>query len=332
LAEEHPRLWLASMERGLQDPDNVVRAWLDAHRTAVLHVDQGYNYLRLYADREETPVVSPTFQPQYGVDALHGGGVLVGYDLLTSEHRPGDQVNLGLYVRSRSSAQRLGVDWVGPDGDVAAESEVEVPTVPEQDAVVRLTVPFVVYGYTPPGRYWAEVYALGTETQTLDGGARVRLPVGRVTQSRRLPRKEIAQPLEAELGEGRIRFLGFGLDPAGAVQAGKTLAVDLHWQALEPLDNDYTVFVHLIGGYNPATGGPVWAQDDSWPLSGGHPTTRWLPGQIVVDRHVLEVPEGTPPGVYQIEVGLYDALTGERLSVLDADLDRIVVGEIELTH
>ena len=108
--------------------------------------------------------------------------------------------------------------------------------------------------------------------------------------------------------------------------------MDLHWQARERLDKDYTVFVHLVGDYNPATGGPVWAQDDSWPLAGGHPTSRWLPGETVAERHVVEVPEGTPPGRYQIHVGLYDALTGERLSISDADPDRIVIGEIEIRY
>ena len=37
--------------------------------------------------------------------------------------------------------------------------------------------------------------------------------------------------------------------------------MDLHWQALHTLGTNYTVFVHLVGGYNPATGGPIWAQD-----------------------------------------------------------------------
>jgi 4-amino-4-deoxy-L-arabinose transferase-like glycosyltransferase len=331
LAEKHPRLWLASMERGLQDPDNVVQPWLDAHRRAALHVDQGYNSLRLYVEGGEVPLVSTTFQPQVRLDAVHGGDVLVGYDLPAREHRPGDQVNLGLYVRSQSTPLALGVDLVGSEGQVVATHEVAVPAVPEHNAVVRVTVPFAVYGYTTPGRYWAEVYIRGPGSLEMDG-ARTRLPVGRVTQSHRLPKQEIDQSLEVDLGEGQIRFLGFGLEPADAVQAGTPLTVDLHWQALGDLDKDYTVFVHLVGGYNPATGGPVWAQDDSWPLAGGHPTTRWLPGQVVVDRHVVEVPEGTPPGVYQIHVGLYDALTGERLSVADADQERIVIGEIELIH
>lgn len=336
LAERHPRLWLASMERGLQDPDNVVRAWLDERLTAVLHVDQSYNYLRLYADDQVTPVVSPTFQPQHSLDVVRGGDVLVGYDLLTHEFRPGDQVNLGLYVRTQPLPLSLGVDWVGPEGRVVVQrrvavNEIESPVAAAHDAVVRLTAPFTVYSYTMPGRYWAEVYALGSGTLQLDG-ARVRLQAGRVTQSRRLPKAEIAHPLELELDEGRIRFLGFGLEPEQEIEVGQPLAVALHWQAVERLETDYTVFVHLLDGYNPATGGPVWAQDDGYPLSGGHPTTRWLPGQVIVDRHIVQVPEGTPPGVYQIHVGLYDALTNERLRVSDVDQDQIMIGEIELTN
>jgi hypothetical protein len=240
-------------------------------------------------------------------------------------------VNLGLYVRSQPTPLTLGVDLIGPEEQAIETQEIEVPLTPEPGAVVRLMASFAVYGNTTPGRYRAEVYALdGGPSQA--AGARVRLPVGRVTQSRRLPRQEVAQSLEAELGEGRVRFLGFGLQPADAIVAGEPLTVALHWQALEPLDVEYTVFVHLVGGYNPATGGPVWAQDDSWPLAGGHPTTRWLPGQVVVDRHVLDVPAETPDGTYQIHVGLYNALTGERLSVTDADQDRIVIGEITTTH
>jgi 4-amino-4-deoxy-L-arabinose transferase-like glycosyltransferase len=329
LAEAHPRLWLASMERGMQDPEDVVQPWLDAHRTPVLHVDQGYNSLRLYVKDEGTPVVVPGFEPQVRVDPAYGGDILVGYDLPAPEVRPGDRLNLGLYVRSQPTPLALGVDWVGPEGQVVATYDLEAPAVPGREALVRLAAPMAVYTYTTPGRYSAEVYLRGTGPMEMDG-SRIRLPAGRVTQSRRLPKREIAQPLEAELGEGRVRLLGYGWAPEDAVQAGTALRVDLHWQALHTLGTNYTVFVHLVGGYNPATGGPLWAQDDSWPLGGGHPTTRWQPGQVVADRHVIEVPEGTPPGVYQVQVGLYDALTGERLSVAGADRDAVVIGEIKV--
>ena len=56
-------------------------------------------------------------------------------------------------------------------------------------------------------------------------GARIRLPAGRVTQSRRLPRREIAAPQAVDLGEGRVRFLGSGLEPADAVKGGQAWTV-----------------------------------------------------------------------------------------------------------
>ena len=136
---------------------------------------------------------------------------------------------------------------------------------------------------------------------------------------------------EATLGVGRVAFLGYTVSPSGGVRAGATLTVDLFWHAQGPLEKNYTVFVHLLGPYNPATGGPVWAQDDSQPLGGGHPTSRWQPGQTVPDRHSLDVPGNTPPGEYQIEVGLYEASTGVRLPVDGGDETRILLEPIQVT-
>jgi hypothetical protein len=331
LVEQHARVWLASMERGLQDPDDVVRTWLDAQRTTVLQVDQGHNSLRLYSSDGKIPVVSSRFEPEHTVDAVRGGDVLLGYDLPTEEFRPGDRINLGLYVRSQPSASVLGVDWVGPDDRVIESDEIQMPVPLGGDAVLRLTAPLAVYSYTVPGRYWSEIYARGAGALG-ESAARVRLPVGRVTHSRRLPPVKVANPQPVEVGEGLIRFLGFELDPAERVAAGDRLSVELYWQAQQHMAQDYTVFVHVVGDYNPATGGPVWAQDDSYPMGGGHPTTRWLPGQTVADRHVIHVPLGTPAGRYQLRVGMYNALDRERLRVADADQDQITIGEIDITN
>jgi hypothetical protein len=142
-------------------------------------------------------------------------------------------------------------------------------------------------------------------------------------------RPEIEQA--ATLGEGQFAFEGYRLRPSNGVKAGKVLVLDLFWQALEPVDMSYTVFVHLLGPYNPATGGPLWAQDDSQPMHGGHPTIRWQLGQVVPDRHELEIPASTPPGVYQIEVGLYVASTGQRLPVDGTGMDRLLFGEVQVT-
>jgi hypothetical protein len=329
LAAKHPRLWLASFERALQDPDNLVEQWLEANRIPVLNVAQRYNYLRLYTAGGDAPATGSAYRPQHLIDARLGSRTLVGYDMPTDEYRPGDIVRMALYLRpgtDRTELDAIVVDWVAPDGRVADRRELSIPAVAEKDRAVRLMVSFAVYEYTLPGHYAIEVYPAGKDTD------RVRIAAGRVTHSRRLPRCEADRSRDVSLGDGLVRFLGYRVRPVKRVRPAARMTVDLCWQAQRRLVTEYTVFVHLLGRYNPVTGGPVWAQDDSQPMGGGHPTTRWLPGQTVVDRHVLVLPDDIPPGTYAIEVGLYDASTGERLSVSDSDQDRILISEVQITQ
>jgi hypothetical protein len=147
------------------------------------------------------------------------------------------------------------------------------------------------------------------------------LAFGRVTiQGTSLPPRvgSPAHPMEAELGES-IRFIGYDLAPEGAVEPGAELVFDLYWRATANVSSDYTVFVHLLGAFNPATGGPVWAQHDGRPLDGQYPTNHWVPGSTIRDRHIVAVPPNTPPGEYDVEVGLYALASGERLIVFHPD-------------
>ena len=65
------------------------------------------------------------------------------------------------------------------------------------------------------------------------------------------------------------------------------------------------------------------------------PTTGWLPGEVLEDPYRIPVPSDAPPGAYQIEIGMYDPDTLERLPARDADgnrlaQDRILLTEIEI--
>ncbi len=139
---------------------------------------------------------------------------------------------------------------------------------------------------------------------------------------------EPERPLSADLG-GKARLLGFDLHPH-APRRGETLELTLYWQALEGMEADYTVFTHLIGPYNPATGGPLWGGDDSQPLRGSYPTTRWEEGEIVIDRYRILLPPQAPLGGYEIEAGMYLLSTMERLPVLGpgGEGNRILLGRI----
>jgi len=78
----------------------------------------------------------------------------------------------------------------------------------------------------------------------------------------------------------------------------------------------------------------VVAQSDSFPAAGERPTTGWLPGEIISDHHTLTLLAEMSPGNYRLITGLYDPVTGERLSALDEDNnvvgDAIFITEVTL--
>jgi len=105
-------------------------------------------------------------------------------------------------------------------------------------------------------------------------------------------------------------ILLLGYDIAGELKPGWMVHLTLFWQALQPMEEDYTVFVHLIDG-----GGNIWEQKDNPPVDGFYPTTQWEEGEIVRDQYDLFIPPDVPLGEYRLEVGMYLAETGERLEV-----------------
>jgi hypothetical protein len=109
---------------------------------------------------------------------------------------------------------------------------------------------------------------------------------------------------------GHIELLGYDL-PAAEVEAGQSLPLTLYWRATAPVPHNYQVFVHLT---NPAT--TLWGQSDKL-NPGDFPSTRWPLDKYVWDDHHLQVLPGTPPGEYQLAVGLYDLNSGQRAPVLD---------------
>jgi hypothetical protein len=118
------------------------------------------------------------------------------------------------------------------------------------------------------------------------------------------------RPLQANLAN-EVMLLGYSL-ASNEVTRGDVLLLTLHWRALAKMDKAYTVFTHLVDGE-----GRIWAQMDSQPVGGTHPTTEWEVGEVVHDNYGLLVSLDTPPGEYVLEVGMYFLPTMERLPVLD---------------
>lgn len=82
----------------------------------------------------------------------------------------------------------------------------------------------------------------------------------------------------------------------------------LRWEALRPLNADYTITVQLLDAHQ-----TLVAQVDKPPFGGAYPTSTWLPGQPVIDVYALSLPETLSLGVYSLRVGVYHTQTLERL-------------------
>jgi 4-amino-4-deoxy-L-arabinose transferase-like glycosyltransferase len=124
-----------------------------------------------------------------------------------------------------------------------------------------------------------------------------------------------SHPLEITWGDS-IRLLGHDVD-ADAYRPGDTIHLTLHFQALNTMDKDYTLFVHLLGPKHSETDNPLWGQYDSEPCQGSYPTSTWVPGEILRDQATVVVPAEAPAGDYQLKVGYYLLETMDRLPAID---------------
>lgn len=122
---------------------------------------------------------------------------------------------------------------------------------------------------------------------------------------------DLPNPQAFNFGD-QIQLAGYDLDRR-ALRAGETLTLALYWRGLKPMTTNYSVFAHVRGAAE-----SLWAQHDSWPLDGAAPTALWQPGQLFTDVRKLTLKPDTAPGIYDIEVGLYNE-RGDRLQLVLAD-------------
>ena len=116
----------------------------------------------------------------------------------------------------------------------------------------------------------------------------------------------------------QIQLLGYHVSLEDT-PSGKGVDLTLYWRARGRVKGNYKVFTHLL---NPE--GVLHSQHDGEPLYGFWPTGAWEPGQTIVDHHHLPLGDSASPGVYRIEVGLYDGETMERLPVTDLGTGQVL--------
>ncbi len=236
----------------------------------------------------------------------HGGLQLLGRTSLPEALRPGETLTLRLcwqatdtglpqdnitLTLSGPETHRL---YSGPPASGYAFAQWRTGDIVEDRYTLRLP-------RTLPAGQYTLTLAVGDTAFTELGTLTVR-PIARAFTP-----PAIAYPFTADFG-AKIRLLGYDV---GTLTAGQPLEVTLYWQTLAELEEDYLVFVHLLDVKRER----VIAQVDEAPQRNGYPTSLWLTGEIVTDRHTLTIPADLPDGDYALRIGFYRQEDGAYLAV-----------------
>jgi hypothetical protein len=231
--------------------------------------------------------------------------------------RPGERASLALLDEVPSDDYRASL-WV-TQGDDAWPLTDSLPLAGVDYPASRWGVGQVVRGWfdgqvplsIASGDYALEVHVIDTYEAPI-----AEVPLGTV-RVQGWPRQFETPPMQNTLGANfsdRTGLLGYdvGIDHLTGDQEQGSVVVSLYWRALSEMDANYATFVHLL-----SETGQVVSQVDHVPGDGAFPTTGWLPGEIIVDEFVVPLPKDDMSASLQLEIGIYDTATGERLLVVD---------------
>ncbi|MDH4136096.1 MAG: hypothetical protein OEW09_05175, partial [Anaerolineae bacterium] len=249
--------------------------------------------------------------------------------------RRGDPLSVTLYWQPRAEMEQnynVFIHVLGRDEQVIAQKDTypgmgSYPTSLWQvGGVIKDTYGmYVLPESKAPSRFRVDVgvydRSTGEALPAFDGDGHplhgVIVAQGKVT-TRQEPRYSGGTPVAFDLArpfdsaqDKQVSLTGYKIDKT-EVKAGETIQVALYWRAQKKMEEDHTVFVHLVDEE-----GTIWGQHDSQPVNGYYPTSFWDQGEVVKDEHTFVVGEDTPPGKYWIEVGMYRLADGQRLTLVD---------------
>jgi len=316
LLDTTPRVWFIADRSSFQ-----LRYAADFILTVLDQMDLVYDKQGVLIFRGEgaAPTPGPHIQREYKIE-FGEELALAAFGLSEGNPNPGDELEVSLYwqaLEQAGPAYSVSLQLVGPDGVKVAGVEESVlgglyrSDLWPKDTVIVDLHQLVLPPDLSPGRYRLDlgVYVSDSSDLLLLPGNGDRLPLVSMTVG------EVSVPPPTSSADitfdGQVRLLGYDL---ACEQDSSGCNLRLHWQALAPVDRDYTVFVHLLG-----PDGAIFAQHDAPPGDPLLPTSTWLLGEEIVDDHPLTLPAVTPPGAYPLVVGLYHWPTGERLQAVDGD-------------
>jgi len=226
---------------------------------------------------------------------------LLGYDVDRSRVKPDESIRLTLYWQSLTQMDR---DW-----------SVFVHVVDENEIVIAQRDTYPGLGLMPTrkwsvGRTLADEYVIALPA-TIYAPSKARIEIGLydyATGERLLVNGQEAltlssldilpsdKPLAVNYDD-KVELIGYKMDKR-SLKPNEELTLTLYWRGLN-VGANYTIFTQVRGAKD-----SLWAQLDSQPQP---PTSAWTRDQVVTDIRILKLKPDTPAGVYDVEVGLYNA-------------------------
>jgi hypothetical protein len=258
-------------------------------------------------------------------DAVFGGARLVGIDIEPKTAQPGETVAVTLYweaqatppaaLRAVVQVWTFGGRLVGQH-DRTPAGDLYPPDLWREGDVVRDIYRFTTVEETPA---MCHVTVLVLDGDELLG--QVSSPSALKLAGLPVSTDDIPRPLMVSLG-GQIELIGY--DVPALSSSDETLGITLYWRGLVDMDEDYTVFVHLLG-----EDGTLYGQGDGPPLDNDYPTSYWSPGEVLADARTISLHDGWPADGYLL-VGFYRLADGARLPVRTADGERVLDDAVRL--
>lgn len=239
---------------------------------------------------------------------------------------------------------RLGHDLLAripPDAPISAQSDLlphlahrqEIHVYPDNlDRVDYVLVDLTSNPYPFPN---AEELNHSLQNLLADTAFEIWVEADGYTILRRAGELSIQHP-RREVLDGQIALLGFDLAAAdergefqplaepASLKPGQNVRLTLHWEGLADVEEEFAVFVHLVG-----PDGRVIGQHDGLPANGYRATSWWEAGWQVRDLHYFQVDPAAPAGPARLRVGMYSPYTARRL-LTAGGRDAIDLGDIQI--
>lgn len=315
---DYTLIYISQLQRGKHDPN--ILNYLDRQPPVFTVTLHGLEYAWLYP--------GPAAQYYGGGYKLEGRGTLFGYNFCTHpspckrgaggevELAAGDTLPVTLFWRNEGQLEtdRFFVRLMDLDGYVWAEAIAQPrPGFEEanrqREAIVESEAALTLPVGMPPGDYF---FKPGFRTDSGEIIGYFELPEDtksiHVTRAAAFP--QTFQPphsFRLEVNDD-LALAGYDLEPEKTA-AGAKMWVTLYWQALTAVSHDYVILLRLLDQEGQEAA--YWL---GRPVRSGYPTTAWQAGQIIQDPWLLAIPAEVKPGLYQLEVAVFDAATEAEVS------------------